>query len=119
MNLRKTSLFLLISLAASFASATPTEAQIVDVRTPSEYAAGHVKDAANIDVTSPDFETRIQTLDKKKPVRLYCRSGRRSQIAMDRLKTLGFQVVENIGGLTDAIKTLKAACVGNGGGCPK
>jgi len=78
-------------------SETPT-AQLVDVRTSGEYGGGHLPKAQNIDYKSADFVTKIQTLDKSKPVFLYCLSGGRSGEAMTILKQNGFNEVYNMGG---------------------
>ncbi len=73
--------------------------QLVDVRTAEEYASGAIFKAQNMDVLQPDFERKIQKLDKSKPVYIYCRSGSRSQTAGKRMVALGFtQVVDLKGG---------------------
>ncbi len=75
---------------------------VIDVRTPAEFAAGHVDGAVNIDVQSPAFATQIATLDQAQPYALYCRSGNRSAAAMDQMTSAGFTDVTNLdGGLTD------------------
>ena len=68
-------------------------AQLVDVRTSGEYGGGHLPKAQNIDYKSADFITKMQTLDKTKPVFLYCLSGGRSGEAMIILKQNGLSVV--------------------------
>lgn len=73
--------------------------QLVDVRTADEYAEGHIPNAVNIDVLSPDFANRIATLDKGRTVALYCRSGRRSKAAAEQASKLGYKVVELDGGI--------------------
>lgn len=74
----------------------------IDVRTPQEFASGHVEGALNIDVSSPDFIAKIEKLDKSENYKVYCRSGRRSGIALQQMQQLKFKSVENIGGLDDA-----------------
>jgi phage shock protein E len=74
---------------------------VIDVRTPSEFAAGHVAGARNIDVEAADFGTKIAALDKNAPYLLYCRSGRRSALAADQMKQAGFTDVVDAGGMTD------------------
>lgn len=75
--------------------------QLVDVRSPEEFNSGHIDNAENIDINSPDFEKEIQNLDKKRPVFLYCRSGGRSSTASNILKKLGFEIVYDMkGGIT-------------------
>lgn len=76
---------------------TIADADIVrlDVRTPDEYAAGHIAGAVNIDVLSPDFADKAaQLLPQGKTVALYCRSGRRSKKAAEILAARKYTVVE-------------------------
>lgn len=75
------------------------EVQLVDVRTADEYNSGHIVGAENMDVNQGDFDSRVATLDKRRPVALYCRSGRRSKIAAERVATQGFTVIELDGGI--------------------
>ncbi|MBR5821147.1 MAG: rhodanese-like domain-containing protein [Alistipes sp.] len=70
------------------------EVQLVDVRTPEEYAEGHIVGAVNMDVKSEAFDTQLATLDPKRPVALYCRGGRRSKMAAERAVKAGFKVFE-------------------------
>lgn len=86
--------------AEQFATAIATqEPQIIDTRTPEEFQQGHIPGAQNIDVKSSDFDTLISSLDKSRPVAVYCRSGRRSKTAAERLVSAGFNVVELDGGI--------------------
>jgi rhodanese-related sulfurtransferase len=48
----------------------------------------------NIDVNAPYFEEKIKVLDKKENVAIYCRSGRRSKMAANKLTAAGYKVVE-------------------------
>ena len=73
--------------------------QLVDVRTAEEYTNGHIPNAVNIDVLSPNFAQEIAKLDKAQPVALYCRSGRRSKSAAEEAVKQGFKVVELDGGI--------------------
>lgn len=70
--------------------------ELIDVRTPEEFMAGHIKDAANIDYYHDDFQSDIAKLDKNKKYLLYCRSGNRSGMAMDMMKMMGFEEVYNL-----------------------
>ena len=73
--------------------------QLVDVRTPEEYAEGHVAGAVNIDWYEGDFlEKAKELLSKEHPVMVYCRSGRRSAAAARTLNTYGFAVFNLKGG---------------------
>ncbi len=71
------------------------EVQLLDVRTPAEYAEGHIPGSTNMDVMAPDFLPRAQTqLDANLPVAVYCRSGARSKQAAMFLARLKFQVTD-------------------------
>ena len=59
---------------------------LLDVRTPEEYKSGHIPDSKLIDIQQPGFIDSIQTLDKNKTYLLYCRSGKRSQKAVNLMK---------------------------------
>lgn len=72
--------------------------QIVDVRTPQEYSEGHIANAVNMDVTSNDFESKIASLDKEKPVMVYCKAGGRSAKAAAILRDNGFKNVYDLDG---------------------
>jgi thioredoxin len=73
-------------------------AQLIDVRTPEEFAEGHLKGALNYNINSDDFENQITSLDKKQPVFVYCLSGGRSSSAADLLSEKGFTQVYNMSG---------------------
>ncbi|WP_240008497.1 rhodanese-like domain-containing protein [Pseudaquidulcibacter saccharophilus] len=74
---------------------------IIDVRTPEEFAGGHVPNAVNIDFKSPEFAQNLKRLPKEKPYIVYCRTGHRSGLSMDAFKQLGFKDVYNVaGGIT-------------------
>jgi Rhodanese-related sulfurtransferase len=67
----------------------------LDVRTPSEYAVGHIEGSVNIDVLQESFESiALDKLPKDRTVALYCRSGNRSKTAARILTKDGFKVVE-------------------------
>ncbi len=75
---------------------------IVDVRTPEEYAAGHVQGAININVEGPTFAADIDKLDKSGTYALYCHSGRRSALATEQMSGAGFTSIVNLqGGIAD------------------
>jgi len=77
---------------------------IIDVRTPQEYASGHLKGAVNIDISNADFESQIAALPKDRTYILYCRSGVRAGAALQRMRDAGFTDVKNAGGISDASK---------------
>lgn len=74
------------------------EVVLLDFRTPAEFAEGHLAKAVNIDVEAPDFEAKVIQLDRSKRYAVYCRSGRRSAIAMDKMAALGFASIVDLGG---------------------
>lgn len=71
---------------------------ILDVRTPAEYAAGHLDDAINISWSDPDFQLKLLPLDKSKTVYVYCQKGGRSKKAAILLDSLGYLVIDLSGG---------------------
>ncbi len=72
---------------------------LVDVRTPNEYGAGHIKNAINIDIfNTGNFERSFEKISREKPVYLYCRSGARSQRAARKLVGMGFEKVYDLKG---------------------
>ncbi len=77
---------------------TVSNAQLVDIRTPEEYEKGHLPEAVNTDWRSPDFEKKIQNLDKTMPVFVYCLSGGRSEAATAKMKAMGFQQIYELQG---------------------
>lgn len=69
--------------------------QIIDVRTPQEYNTGHLPKAINIDMRQADFQEKAEKkLKTKHPVAIYCRTGRRSKVAAQKLVAQGFEVYE-------------------------
>ncbi len=75
---------------------------IIDVRTPEEFAEGHVEDAIIIDFYSESFRSEVNALDKNKTYLIYCRSGGRSGKALKIMVELGFTEVYNMaGGIVD------------------
>ena len=74
--------------------------QLLDVRSADEYAQGHIANAENIDVQQPDFIDKAKAkLDHTNPVYVYCRSGKRSMLAAQKLVKAGYQVVNLRGGI--------------------
>ena len=76
------------------------EAPVIDVRTAEEFSSGHLNNAVNYDWNGSQFEEQIQTLDKSKPVFVYCLSGGRSTAAASKMRADGFkEVYEMEGGM--------------------
>ena len=72
------------------------EIVVLDVRTPVEYADGHVEGAVNVDVSSPTFTDEIASLDKYATYVVYCRSGNRSADAAGQMAEAGFTAVYDV-----------------------
>ena len=77
---------------------TEKNLQLIDVRSNTEYAVSHLKDTQNICVTNNDFKEKVATLDKDKPVYVYCKKGGRSAQAALILKEMGFKEVYDLQG---------------------
>ena len=76
--------------------------QLLDVRTPQEYAEGYIDGALNINIQSDDFQQRAEKeLSKDSTILVYCRSGRRSMEAAEMLTKLGYKVVNLKGGIIE------------------
>jgi rhodanese-related sulfurtransferase len=76
--------------------------QLIDVRTPGEIAQGYIKGSTHLDYSSPDFTKKLNTLDKSRPVAVYCAVGGRSGMAAQKLNALGFKKVYDFsGGMTE------------------
>ncbi|MCX5793659.1 MAG: rhodanese-like domain-containing protein [Elusimicrobia bacterium] len=74
---------------------------LLDIRTPDEYAQGHLKDSTVIDFYAPDFAEKLGKLDKSAKYLIYCRTGRRSGKALETMQQLGFTQAHDIeGGIT-------------------
>jgi len=74
-------------------------ALLVDVRTPEEFAEGHIKGAINLPVD--ELEQRKSELKPDAEIVLYCRSGARSGRAKSMLERSGYQRVYNLGGMSN------------------
>jgi len=64
---------------------------VLDIRTPGEFAAGHIEKAVNIDYFSPNFQSRLDQLDKSKTYVMHCKSGGRSGRSVSIFKELNFK----------------------------
>lgn len=86
---------------------------VVDVREPSEYCdeRGHIPGALNYPYTSGVLETRYQELPKDRPILVVCRSGRRSKLAAELLRSKGFSKVYDMTGGMNAWQGDTTPCV--------
>lgn len=81
---------------------TDTSITVLDVRTPMEFAQGHIDRAVNIDFQGSEFEKKVLNLDKDAPIAIYCRSGNRSSQAVKVMEKLGFTNLYDMdGGVID------------------
>ncbi|MFZ9707563.1 MAG: rhodanese-like domain-containing protein [Ilumatobacteraceae bacterium] len=78
------------------------DAVIIDVRTPEEFAAGHLDGALLIDFKNPSFGDEIAKLDPSASYIIYCRSGNRSAQAATRMREIGIENITDLGSLENA-----------------
>jgi rhodanese-related sulfurtransferase len=71
---------------------------LLDVRTPEEFAAGHLPGATNIDLNGPDFDKKVAKLDKSKTYLVNCAAGSRSAKACEKMTKLSFPKLVNLQG---------------------
>lgn len=110
--------FAMSSLAAC-SSSEPSEpidassvAAIIDVRTPDEFASGHLEGALNFDIQGSEFASQIDTLDKAADYLIYCRSGNRAGQALSYMQENGFTgTLTNAGSVADASAAASIAIV--------
>jgi phage shock protein E len=77
-------------------------ATVIDVRTPDEYAAGHVDGAKMVNIQDPTFAAEIAELDPEVTYVVYCRSGNRSATAAEEMRAIGLDVLDG-GALDDMV----------------
>ena len=80
---------------------------LVDVRTDSEWNAGHLQSATHIPMQSLLEGIASTATNKEQQIYLYCGSGKRASRAKTMLETNGYTNVQNIGGLNDASSKLQ------------
>ena len=74
---------------------------ILDVRRPDEFAAGHIPNAINVPNESIGTDEIPELPDKNQLIMVYCRSGRRSKEASEKLVKLGYTNIVEFGGILD------------------
>lgn len=72
------------------------ELRVLDIRTPQEYAEGHIAGALNVDFKAANFAGELAKLDKDQAYILHCRSGRRSTKALPILKDNHFSTIYHL-----------------------
>ena len=85
---------------------------LIDVRTPDEFASGHIQNSVNIDMRSDDFKEQIAALEKGQEIYLYCKKGGRSNSAAKMIEEMDFEKIYDLkGGITawedEGLKTVK------------
>lgn len=71
---------------------------LIDVRTQGEVSRGKIENAIHIDISQPDFNTKIAALDKNKEYIVYCAVGGRSSTALTKMQQMGFKKAYNMMG---------------------
>ena len=79
-----------------------SDAIVIDVRTPEEFAAGHLEGAVLIDIKDASFDSKIAALDPDAAYIVYCRSGNRSAQAVERMRGAGIDDITDLGSLENA-----------------
>lgn len=72
------------------------ETQVIDIRTPEEYSAGHIPGSINIDFKEATFAEQVKELDNSKPYVVHCQSGGRSGAALPTFQALGFSEIYHL-----------------------
>lgn len=80
---------------------TSVDITIIDVRTNSEYESGHIKNAINIPLDEIENSIDAFVSDKERTILVYCKSGSRSELASEKLLSLGYTNVYNFGGINN------------------
>jgi phage shock protein E len=102
---------IILGMTSSSFGADGVKPLIIDVRTEAEWNDGHIEGAILIPYELIGERIGRVAKDKSMRIYVYCRSGRRSKIAKESLKKLGYKDVVNLGSLEDAAKTMKLKIV--------
>jgi rhodanese-related sulfurtransferase len=81
-----------------FQAGLSDEVVLIDVRTPDEFREKSIAGAQNMDIKSPDFESRLDSLDKSRTYFVYCAAGTRSDKAAELMRSKGFEKVITLEG---------------------
>lgn len=109
-------LMLLVSAFLVYRWQASPKAVYVDVRTVSEWEAGHVAGALHFDIARLE-KGEMPNLSKNQQILLYCRTGRRADTALSILKDNGFTQVKNLGGFEDLKTQNLKVCMGSSAQC--
>jgi phage shock protein E len=95
-------IFSLLSYGAAFSTDL-----LIDVRSEAEYGESHIEGSINIPVDKISSQMSKFAPDKHTPIKLYCRSGRRSKLAKGLLEKAGYTKISDLGGIDNARRLLK------------
>ena len=84
---------------------------IIDVRSAEEFATGHLEGALNLNVEDGTLQSTLASLDPSDSYIVYCRSGRRSAIAVEQMAAAGFANVTDLGSVEDASRATSIAII--------
>ena len=87
-----------VEQAAAIVDNPPDDLVVLDVRTPEEFAEGHLDGAVLVDFYDTDFVDQLAALDTEVPYLVYCRSGNRSGETLGVMEQLGFSSVVDVDG---------------------
>ncbi len=87
-----------VDAAVAITDNPPDGLVVLDVRTPEEFAEGHLEGAVLVDFYDADFAEQLAALDTEAPYLVYCRSGNRSGQALDVMEQLGFASAVDVDG---------------------
>jgi rhodanese-related sulfurtransferase len=87
-----------VDAAAAITDNPPDDLVVLDVRTPEEFAEGHLEGAVLVDFYAADFAEQLAALDTDVPYLVYCRSGNRSGQALGVMEQLGFTSAVDVDG---------------------
>ena len=99
---------------ASAAENDTAKSLLIDVRTEAEWQSEHLDGAILIPYERIGEEIARVASDKKTKINLYCRTGRRSGIALETLQKLGYEDVSNYGSVKDAAEKLHIPVIESG-----
>ena len=81
-------------------------AVLLDVRTPEKYKSVYLEGAVLLPLAELESKISSTVSGKNTPIYIYCRSGRRAETAVEKLKAMGYTDLHNLGGLKDAQEKL-------------
>ncbi|MGE4564273.1 MAG: rhodanese-like domain-containing protein [Victivallaceae bacterium] len=87
----------------------PAGGVLLDVRSGEEFQTGALPGARNLPLDQLEARAAAELPDREAPVKLYCRSGRRSALAAETLRRLGYTRIYDLGAMENARSILKRA----------